>query len=172
MNKLLALILLPLSITVNAQIVQWASEVKDFSSQLTPVQYSAEQILGKPDVLPAGGENPAAWTPDRANRDEFIKIGYDNPMQIRQIAIAESYNPTALFRIFVYDEEGREYQVNTFSPRAIPLEGRMLNVFMEMTPYKVAAVKLEFDGAAVPEYYSIDAVAISDSDIPIIAEIN
>ncbi|MTI22709.1 OmpA family protein [Fulvivirga sp. RKSG066] len=172
MKRVVLLAFLALSFTVNAQIVQWGSEVKEFSSELTPIQYSANQILGKPDVLPAGGENPAAWTPERANKKEFIKIGYDNPMQIRQIAIAESYNPSALFKVYVYDEADKEYLVNTFSPRSIPLKGRMLNVFMEETPYKVTAVKLEFDGAAVPEYFSIDAVAISDSDIPIIAEIS
>src|SRR5690606_28389200 len=36
---------------------------------------------------------------------------------------------------------------------------------------KVAAIKIEFDGAAVPDYYGIDAVAISDSNYPIIADI-
>ncbi|MEQ8925624.1 MAG: OmpA family protein [Fulvivirga sp.] len=156
----------------NAQVVQWASEVIEFSSELTPIQYSANQVLGKPNVLPAGGENPSAWTPERPNRKEFIKIGYANPMQIRQIAIAESYNPSALFKVYAYDETGNEYLVTTFSPRSIPLKGRMINVFMEETAYKVAAVKLEFDGAALPEYFSIDAVAISDSDIPIVASID
>jgi outer membrane protein OmpA-like peptidoglycan-associated protein len=47
----------------------------------------------------------------------------------------------------------------------------MLNLFVEPTPYKVAAVKIEFDGAAVPGYFGIDAVAISDSQYPIIADI-
>lgn len=158
--------------SLQAQVVQWASEVIDFSSELTPIQYSAQQILGKPSVLPAGGENPSAWTPERANRKEFIKVGYAEPIQIRQIAIAESYNPSALFKVFAYDEAGKEYLINSFSPRAIPLKGRMINIVIEETPYKVAAVKLEFDGSAVPEYYSIDAVAISDSDIPIIADID
>jgi OmpA-OmpF porin, OOP family len=41
----------------------------------------------------------------------------------------------------------------------------------EMTSYKVAAVKLEFDGGAIPDYFGIDAVAISDSNYPIIADI-
>lgn len=172
MKKILLLALFAISISVNGQIVQWASEVKEFSSELTPVQYSAQQILGKPDAMPAGGENPAAWTPERANTAEFITVSYTNPIQIKQIAIAESYNPSALSRVFVYDEAGNEYLVNTFGPRSIPLPGLMRNVFLDETPYKVAAVKLEFDGAAVPEYYSVDAVAISDSDIPIIAEIN
>ncbi len=154
-----------------AQEVQWASKVLEFSSELTPVQYSAEQILGKPNVLPAGGQNPAAWTPDRPKQKEFIKVGYDHPIQVQQIAIAESFNPSGLYRVLLYDEAGTEHVARTLNPVAIPLQGRMLNVFVEKTTYKVTAVKLEFDGAALPEYFSIDAVAITDSHYPIIADI-
>ncbi|MEQ8362041.1 MAG: OmpA family protein [Cyclobacteriaceae bacterium] len=156
----------------NSQVVQWGSEVIDFSSELTPVQYAAKQILGKPNVLPAGGQNPSAWTPDKPKRKEFIKVGYENHIQIQQIAIAESHNPSGLFNVYLYDEQDNEYLVHTFNPMAIPLKGRMLNVFVEKTAYKVAAVKLEFDGAALPDYFSIDAVAISDSQYPIIADIS
>ena len=154
-----------------AQVVQWATKVIEFSSELTPVQYSAKQALGKPNVLPAGGQSPNAWAPDKPKRKEFLKLGFDNPISIRQIAIAESYNPSALYRVLAYDQSGREYVINTLNPQAIPLKGRMLNIFMEPTPYKVYAIKLEFDGAAVPDYYGIDAVAISDSSYPIIADI-
>lgn len=156
----------------NGQSVQWASKVIDFSSELTPIQYSAQQALGQPNVLPAGGQNPGAWTPDKPKRAEFIKLGYDKPMQIQQIAIAESYNPGALYKVYVYDEAGKEYLVNTFNPMAVPLQGRMLNVFLDKTTYKVSAVKIEFDGRALPDYFSLDAVAISDSNIPIIANID
>ncbi len=153
------------------QEVQWASKVLEFSSELTPVQYSAQQILGKPNVLPAGGQNPNAWTPDKPKRREFIKIGYEHPLQVQQIAIAESYNPSGLYRVLLYDEAGTEHVARTFNPVAVPLQSRMLNVFVEKTTYKVAAVKLEFDGGALPEYFSIDAVAITDSHYPIIADI-
>lgn len=156
----------------NSQVVQWGSKVIDFSSELTPVQYGAKQILGKPNVLPAGGQNPNAWTPDKPKRKEFIKIGYDNPIQIQQIAIAESHNPSGLYKVYLYDQQDKEYLVHTFNPMSIPLQGRMLNVFVEKTAYKVTAVKLEFDGAALPDYFSIDAVAISDSQYPIIADIS
>lgn len=154
-----------------AQVVQWATKVIEFSSELTPVQYSAQQALGKPNVLPAGGQSPNAWAPDKPKRKEYLKLGFSNPINIRQIAIAESHNPSAIFRVLAYDQSGREYVINTFNPMAVPLKSRMLNVFMELTAYKVYAVKLEFDGAAVPDYFGIDAVAISDSDYPIIAEI-
>jgi OmpA-OmpF porin, OOP family len=159
------------SLTSQAQKLQWASKIIEFSSELTPVQYSAQQALGKPNVLPAGGQSPNAWTPDKPKRKEFLKVGFATPMSIRQVAVAESYNPSALFRVLVYDESGKEYVLNTLNPMTVPLKGRMLNVFVEQTPYKVVAVKLEFDGAAVPDYFGIDAVAISDSNYPIIADI-
>lgn len=154
-----------------AQVVQWASKVIEVSSELTPVQYSAQQALGKPNVLPAGGQNPNAWTPDKPKRQEFIKLGYANPIQIEQIAIAESHNPSALFKIYIYEENGTEHLVQSFNPGPVPLRGRMKNVFMPKTAFKVAAVKLQLDGEALNDFFSIDAVAISDVNIPIIADI-
>lgn len=167
----LSLLLFAFSGQLQAQEVQWATKLIEFSSELTPVQYSARQALGKPNVLPSGGQSPNAWTPDKPKRREFLKVGFDKPMQIQQIAVAESHNPSAIFRVLVYDERGREYIVNTLNPKAVPLKGRMLNLFMEKTPYKVAAVKIEFDGAAVPDYFGIDAIAITDVQYPIIADI-
>jgi outer membrane protein OmpA-like peptidoglycan-associated protein len=154
------------------QVVQWANKVIDFSSELTSVQYSAQQILGKPNVMPAVGQNPNAWTPDRPKRKEWIKIGYENPMQIQQVAIAESNNPGSLYRILAYEENGTEHVLQTLNPQAIPTKGRMLNIFIEKTSFKVASLKLEFDGAPLPDYFSIDAVAITDSRLPIAALVN
>lgn len=173
MNRILLSFLLLVFISLQAagQVVQWATKVIEVSSELTSVQYSANQALGKPNVLPAGGQNPNAWVPDKPGRKEFIKLGFDNPIEVRQIAIAESHNPSALYRILAYDVSGKEYEISTLNPMSIPLKGRMLNVFVEKTTYKVAAIRLEFDGAAVPDYFGIDAVAISDSNYPIIADI-
>jgi OOP family OmpA-OmpF porin len=171
MRRFIQIVLL-LTVSVfsaQAQTVQWASKVLEFSSELTPVQYSANQVLGKPNVLPAGGQNPNAWAPDKPNRKEFLKLGFDTPLSIQQVAVAESHNPSAISRVLVYDEAGKEYEVMTLNPGAVPIKAMMRNIFFEKTPYKVKAVKLEFDGAAVPDYFGIDAVAISDSNYPIVA---
>ena len=174
MKRLLLSVLVLLSCLIQGQgqVVQWASTVIEFSSELTPVQYAAKQALGKPDVAPAAGQNPNAWTPDKPKREEFIKLGYKTPMQIKQVAIAETYNPTALFKIFAYDESGVEHLLHSSRPGPIPQQGRMLTVMVELTPYKVAAIKLQFDGEAVTDYFSIDAVGIADVNIPIIADIS
>jgi len=154
-----------------AQDVQWASKVIEFTSQLTPVQYSAEQVLGKPNVLPAAGESPSAWTPDRPNRTEVLKVGYENPMQIRQVVIAESYSPTTVSEVYAYDTDGNEHLMGKYVPRSIPLKGRLFSLIFTLTPYKVNAVKVVFDGKAVNEYYSIDAIGISASARPMDVEV-
>lgn len=155
-----------------AQTVQWASEVLEFSSQLSDKQYSAQQTLHKPNVLPNTGESPNAWTPRNPNSIEFIKVGYENPMPVQQIAIGESYNPGSVRRVFVIDEEGNETMVYDFEPTPAGIQGRLLNIFFELTSFNVSAVKVELDGRSVPGYVSIDAIGISDSNIPIEVKVN
>jgi hypothetical protein len=122
MRYLLTLLLTASCLISTAQTVQWASTVVEFSSELTPIQYSAKQALGKPNVLPAGGQNPNAWAPDKPGRKEFIKLGFQNPIEIRQIAIAESHNPSAIYRVLAYDVSGKEYVINTLNPMSVPLK--------------------------------------------------
>lgn len=147
----------------HAQVVQWADKVIGFSSELTPVQYSARQILGKPNVFPAGGQNPNAWTPDQPKQKEWIKLGFSNAIQVRQIAIVETHNPSALTTITLFDEKDNAYVVRQTTPIVVPRLSRMVNFIIEQTPYKVTAIRLDFDGSILPDYFSIDAVAISDS---------
>lgn len=149
------------------QDTKWADRVIDYSSQLEETKYSVKQLLGKPNVYPWGDGSPSAWTPSRPGRAEFVKVGFDNPKPIRQIAIAESYNPSALTKIYFYDEAGNEYLMIEREPVIVNQPGRFLRLFTELTDFNVAAVKLEFNGKTVPGYYSIDAIGISDSDIPI-----
>lgn len=159
------------SVSANAQNVQWATKVLEFSSEISEMQYGARQALKSPNVLPAGGENPNAWTPDRPNRVEFIKVGFDEPMRIRQIAIAESYNPSAVSEVYAYDPQGKEYLIERFKPEALPAASRMLNIYMERTEYEVAAIKIVIDGKALPGYHSIDAVGISKTRTPITVDV-
>ncbi|MDN5204003.1 OmpA family protein [Fulvivirgaceae bacterium BMA10] len=154
------------------QEIQWASTVIEFSSELTSVQFSANQVLGKPNALPAGGENPSAWTPDKPDREEFIKVGFEKPMHIEQIAVGESFNPSAIKDVYAYDAEDNEHLMFTLSPSAKPIKGRMLTIYFDRTDFEVHAIKLVFDGAAVDGYFSIDAIGISDSKVPIEAKIN
>lgn len=165
-------LLMVLTFHAKSQEIQWASKVIEFSSELTSVQFSANQVLGRPTALPSGGENPTAWTPAKPNREEFIKVGFDKPMPIEQIAVGESYNPSTVKEVYAYDTEDKEYLVFSLTPEAKPVTGRMLTIFIDRTPYDVSAIKIVFDGKAIPGYFSIDAIGISGSQLPAEAKVN
>lgn len=172
MRKLLISLLVFFIVTgAIAQDVQWVNTIIEASSELTPRDYSAEQLIGKPNVTPGTGDSPNAWMPFREDREEYVKVGFENPFRIRQIAIAESFNPSAIYQIFLYDRSGNEFLINTFEPRPIDLTSRMLHVFFDLTEYEVAAVKVVIHGDAVPGFNAIDAIAISNSTLPVRQEV-
>lgn len=169
--KHLFTLLLGLTITAAAwgqETVIWGSEVVDLSSEFGPYEYSAIQVLHKPNVLPGGGDNPNAWRPKKDNSEEFIIVSFETPIIAKQVAIAESENPGAVKKIIAYDADYNEYDLfPELTPRALPIESRLLNLFFEETPYKIQAIKVIVDGASVSGYNAIDAIGISASNIPI-----
>lgn len=172
MRKLIFLVaLLSAFINVQAQETQWVSTILEASSELNAQEYSAEQIIGKPNVTPGTGESPNAWMPFREDREEYVKVGFEKPFKIRQITIAESSNPSAIYQIFLYDRSDNEFLINTFDPRPVDLKSRMLHVFFDLTEYEVAAVKIVLHCDAVPGYNAIDAIAISNSTLPVKQEV-
>lgn len=161
------LIFIFISTNIFAQRVYWASEVLDFSSELSAYEYSAEQILGKPNALPQAGDNPNAWMPAKPNKLEFISVAFDKTIRVEQIVIAESYNPSALYEIYLYNKNGNEFLVHTFEPRPVDLKGRLLRINIEKTKYQVESLRIIVDGRKVPGYSGIDAIGVSGSKKPI-----
>lgn len=161
--------------TTTAQTTQWAYKVLGKSSEYADKQYSANQVLGQPNVLPTFRDSPCAWSPfkEQNREDEWITVEYKRPMMIRQVAIAESHNPGAVSRVYLYDTEDKEYLVyKNDAPRALPEKGRMLNVMFARTTYRVKAVKVVLNTLGMPGWNHIDAIGIADADAPVVAEIN
>ena len=154
-------------------VVQWASKVVDFSSELSEFQNSAAQTLGKPNILPSGGEeNPNAWSPFTNNTVEYITVQFDRPMPISQIAIGETDNPGAVRKVVAYDENDKAHVVYKEPPAPVKAPYRMFRIFMEQTPYHVKALKVVVDGRAVDGFVAIDCIGVSNSSEPIQAKIN
>ena len=172
LRKRILILLFFISFSTYAQRVYWASEVLDFSSELSQNEYSAKQILGKPNALPQGGDNPNAWMPAKPNKLDYISVAFDKTIRIEQIVIAESYNPSALYEIYLYDKEGNEFLVHTFNPRPIDLNSRLLRINIEKTRYQVKQLKVVIDGRKVPGYTGIDAIGVSASKKPIVISID
>lgn len=91
-------------------------------------------------------------------------------MKVRQIVIAETFNPGAISEVLLYDKEDNEYVASRFDPRAITRKNRLLHIVIEETPYEVHALKVVISGNKVKGYNAIDAIGISTSEIPIDVE--
>ncbi|SFF15672.1 OmpA family protein [Thermoflexibacter ruber] len=159
--------------------VQWASKVIEVSSEYftdpPSPQYRAIQILGKPNKLPAMGSSPCAWSPanENARANEWIKVGFSSPMQIRQVGIGESFNAGAVSHVYLYDEKNKEYLIyENMDTKARDSLGRMFHIFFPLTAYNVCAVKVVLNITDVKGWNHIDAIGISASPVPIQASIN
>ena len=171
-KKTALFIFMVMNINAFGQRVFWADKVNDFTTELSPAEYSAQQVLGKPNAMPQGGDNPNAWMPAKPNRMEYIKVSFERPIRVQQIIISESYNPSAVFEIYLYNRNGNEFLVHTFEPKPLDITGgRVLNVFIERTNYRVYSLRLVVDGTKVPGYSAIDAIGVSASRQKIEVEI-
>ncbi len=187
--------------SVKAQQVQWASKVIKFSSDLGGKQNGIKRILGKPDAFPQGGPSPNAWMPKVAlDGYEKIDVGFETPQTVKQVAIFENLNAGCVTRIMVDNGSGSyttvwsrklNYKTPTFRA-TIPADRKyyfkrkrrkiqeapdVLNpgiehAILDNPVSGVVAVRVEFNFALLPGSKQIDAIGISDSEVPIEAKIN
>ncbi|WP_229215009.1 OmpA family protein [Dyadobacter bucti] len=160
------------------QEILWADKVLGYSSEYRPAQYGhayrAKQILGIPNKLPQFGNSPCAWSPADADgrNEEWIKVGFQKSIPLKQVAIAENFNPGAISRVYAYDEAGKEFLISEAVPLQQPAKGRMLRVFPKQQNIVANAIKVVLQPSKVSGFNQIDAIAISESTAPVEAAIN
>ncbi|MBS0001362.1 MAG: OmpA family protein [Cyclobacteriaceae bacterium] len=152
-----------ISINLFAQQVQWSSKILDFSTQFETDDFSAIKLLGPPDVPAEGGRHPAAWMAGSPDGKEFLAVGFDSAINVRQIAIFETFNPGAIYKVYLYDERNILHVIGTLEPKPANNQSRVLHILIDETPYKVNALRLIIDGSRVPGFNAIDAIGISNS---------
>lgn len=149
-----------------SQNIQWASEVISFSSEYGNKDYSANQVLGVPNSMTAGNDGRFAWVPrkEESNTGEYIKVKFQRPMRVQQVAIAQNRNPGAIAKITLYDTRGKRYVVyENNNPRSSYRPIKMFRKTISKTNYLVEALKVELKTKKVAGSNQIDAIAISDS---------
>mgnify|MGYP006199524323 CR=1 FL=1 len=79
-----------------------------------------------------------------------IKVGFENPVRIKQVSIAENWGAGAVVRILAYDSTDREYIIHENKEDGPTEKGRMWNIIIPQTEYKVHAIKLIVAPAKIP----------------------
>ncbi|MBP6386309.1 MAG: OmpA family protein [Pseudarcicella sp.] len=154
-----------------AQKIHWASRVIAFSSEFNDPylgkEFKAIQALGKPSRLPGVGSTACAWQPMTANNptEEFIIVGFDTLMPIRQVIVAENLGQGSIVKIEAFDEEDNLHVLwQDFSQPTNEI-GRILTRFLDQkTTYKVKGIKLVLNTFKVKGFNQIDAIGISDAE--------
>ncbi len=158
--------------------VMWADQIVKYSSQYSKIIKSANQVLGKPNVMPTGGDAKTAWCVKEkkgveVSGEAYMIVGYDNPQIIKQVVIAESFNPGAIKEIQILATDGTSRTIYNSTPAATTEKSRLLSVILDSpSEFKVAQVKLLMEPDAVPGQNQIDAIAVSDGTDSVKVEIN
>ena len=174
--SIVALLMLPFSTSTLAN-VYWADRVIESSGSKSergsPNAFSHNQILGKPSVMPNFGETYCAWSPQSIRRNDFLILGYKNPINVEQVAIYENLNPGAIVRVTLIGE-GKDTTIFTNSdPRPAQTKyGKMFNIYCNKTSFKVSQIRIDINTYRYNDNYQIDAVAISESKEPVEVKIN
>lgn len=150
-----------------SQNIQWAFNVIEYSSEKESNAYAAKQVLGLPNSMPAGRENINSWIPKINKKEQYIKVGFLNPIMPKQIIVAESYSPGQIAKIYVYDADGHETEVASYKNEINLAASKILYVKLKDINFYVFAVKLTFfkdkDVA-----FGIDAIGISENTKPFV----
>ena len=162
-----------------AQKTFWASRVIAFSSEYSDTKTHKEnraiQALGRPSKLPLFGETVCAWQPMTQDnpQEEFLIVGFDTLMSIRQVAIAENAGQGCIVKVEAFDEYDniKLLWINKTSPSSEI--GKMTNIILpKLSNFKVRGIKIVLNTSKVAGWNQIDAIGISQTEVPIKATVN
>jgi hypothetical protein len=141
---------------------RWAASVVAYSSQYTPTVWSAERILGPPDVWPAHGDVGLAWAPLTADSPhEFIELDFTGAEPINYVSIFETNHPGAIDSVYAWDPTLGDYQL-LWSGAAVAAgdTARVWSATFPTTSYAVSRIRIALDPQAVLGWNELDAVAV------------
>lgn len=160
-----------------AQEVLWATKVLEKSSEALDEKASpkhrAIQILGPPSVLPLAVSSACAWRPAGVSYGEdYIKVGFDRAIKVRQIVIGETVGPGAVGRIFGYTQNNKEVLLYQNTGNNTRKKAGLWNEIIPETQEEIVALKLLIVHSLNKGPKEYDCIGISSSSEPFVAKVN
>jgi len=150
--------------------IEWASSVRAVSTEYSTTSWSAQQVLGPPDVFPAAGDNPRAWASRDADAPtEFIEVGFAQPTAMRELQIFETYNPGAISSVETIGPSGKrttyyacsgQFTTGACAGPAVRAAGAGAQISrVALTCGEpIVAVRVTLASGAVPGWNELDAI--------------
>jgi len=148
-------------IAIGEPMMRWAATVRGFSSQYSEANWSAQRVLGAPDVFPQHGDLVNAWASRGADdADEWIEVGFARPTRASAIELYETYNPGAVTAIVVIPESGSPYTAYQATPAANGQRANKLRVELGCTGEPVVAIRVLLGSRQVTGWNELDAIGL------------
>ena len=125
------------------------------------VQWDHSQATGAPDT-PEAGDRPTAWAPKNPRSGEqWLSLGYEQPVEIAEINIQETHSPGAISKVAALMPDGSEKILwqGTADP---PREGEdSRETSLPVPPGTTSSqIKVYVDTGRVASWPEIDAVEL------------
>ena len=141
---------------------QWATSVRAVSSEYSPDAWNAQNVLGPPDVYPAYGDIRKAWASrEQDAAEEFIEVGFAQPMRASALQVVQTFNPGAIATVELITASGQIVQIhgpaNSYTPGST---SRIDMLSTECTDEPIVAARVSLASGAVPGWNEIDAIGL------------
>lgn len=140
---------------------QWASSVRAFSSEWSATGWGASKALGPLDTY-GYVDRATAWTPRSQNgTQEFIQLGYANPVYATGVVIRENWGNGFVTRVDLIDTDDQAYTVWTGTDPSTPTSSVNFLVRFPQTEYPVNGVRIYVNTSHnLTTWEEIDAVCL------------
>lgn len=124
------------------------------------VQWDHSQATGAPDTDSAG-DKPTAWAPlQPGSGEQWLQLGYDTAVEVREVNIHETYNPGAISKVAALMPDGSEKVLWQGTAERAP-SGEVLETSLPVPPGITASqIKIYVDTNRVQSWPEIDAVEL------------
>lgn len=160
-----ASLLLASSAASAAPVLQYASTVKDFSSQYSAGSWSAAQVLGAPNTF-LYGDYATAWAPRSQNGTmEFISVGFTTAVYATGATIRETSGNGFVTQVDVIDTLGKLHTVWSGTDTSVANVPFDFGVSWATTSFLVSGLKVYVNTNHTADWEEIDAIRLAGDSI-------
>ncbi|KAH3795476.1 uncharacterized protein LOC127838584 [Dreissena polymorpha] len=143
---------------------QWVSKVIKYSSQYNTGSWSAQQILGVPDVYPTYGDLNGAWASHDIDANQYLEFQFVTPVLVTKVDVYETYNAGGVKAIKCLDVSGTWITLWSTPQVSVIHSVRIFSPsFMSTIPCFSNQIRLDIDCSVANSWVEIDAVGLHGS---------
>ncbi|XP_052223519.1 uncharacterized protein LOC127839282 [Dreissena polymorpha] len=160
-------ITVPPATTSTTEEGQWVSGVITYSSQYGTDGWSAQQILGVPDVYPTYADDTRAWAPQVIDANQFLEFQFATPVYVTQVDVYETFKAGGVKAINCLDVSGTWITLWSTPQVSVIESARIFSpLFTSTIPCFSNQIRLDIDCTVAVSWVEIDSVRLHGSQVP------